>query len=77
MTTRTINKKLIREWIKINGKGALEKLAHESGCSFSLVNKLIAEKYSGLPKIDHIDSLCRVMECDINELFPFKESESA
>jgi DNA-binding Xre family transcriptional regulator len=77
MTTRTINKKLIKEWIKVQGKGALVKLAYESGCSFSLVNKLIAENYSTIPSIAHLDGLCRALDCDLDTLLPFEESESA
>jgi hypothetical protein len=77
MTTRTINKKLIKEWIKVQGKGALVKLAYESGCSFSLVNKLINESYSTVPGINHIDGLCRTIGADLDTLFPIEVSESA
>ena len=77
MTKRIINKKLIKEWIAVNGKGALEKLAHESGCSFSLVSKLPNENYSKIPTINHIDGLCKVLGTDINTLFPFEDKESA
>lgn len=70
---RKINNKLIREWIKINGKGSLERLAFESGCSASMVQKLSLDTYKCLPKIDKIEGLCRVTGYEINELFPLVE----
>lgn len=72
---RTVNKKLIREWIKINGKGSLEKLAFESGCSASLIQKLCAESYSRVPSISTIDGISKVTGYDIDELFPLDRQE--
>jgi transcriptional regulator with XRE-family HTH domain len=81
MTKRTVNKILIREWIKVNGRGALERLALDSGCSASLIQKLASDSYTGVPSIDRIDGICRVTGYDISELFPCtdqdKEKESA
>jgi transcriptional regulator with XRE-family HTH domain len=67
---RIVNKKLIREWIRINGKGALERLALDSGCSASLVQKLCSESYEGIPSIAKIDGICRVTGHDLDTLFP-------
>jgi transcriptional regulator with XRE-family HTH domain len=75
MTKRIVNKKLIREWIKVNGKGALERLALESGCSASFVQKLCSEGYEGVPSIDRIDGICRVTEYSLSELFPIDRQE--
>lgn len=75
MTKRIVNKKLIREWIKINGKGALERLALESGCSASLVQKLCSESYEGVPSIDRIDGICKVTGYGISDLFPFANQD--
>lgn len=77
MTKRIVNKKLLREWLKVNGKGSLERLAYESGCSASLVQKMISENYTKVPMLNHIDGICKVTSFDMNELFPFEESESA
>jgi hypothetical protein len=74
MTKRIVNKRLIREWIKINGKGALERLALGSGCSASLIQKLCSECYDyGVPSIDRIDGICKVTGYEICELFPFAD----
>jgi transcriptional regulator with XRE-family HTH domain len=72
---RLINKKLIREWIKINGKGSLEKLALESGCSASLVQKLCSESYESTPSISTIDGICAVTGYALDELFPIDRQE--
>jgi transcriptional regulator with XRE-family HTH domain len=70
MTKRIVNKKLIREWIKINGKGALERLALESGCSASFLQKLCSESYDGIPSISIIDGISKVTGYPMSELFP-------
>lgn len=75
MTTRIINKKLIREWIKINGKGSLERLAFQSGCSASLIQKLCSESYDLIPSISKIDGICKVTGYEINDLFPVFEAK--
>jgi transcriptional regulator with XRE-family HTH domain len=79
MTKRIVNKKLIREWIKVNGKGALERLALESGCSASLVQKLCSESYVSTPSIDRIEGICKVTEYSLDQLFPIfdEKKESA
>lgn len=71
MSKRIVNKKLIREWIKVNGKGSMERLAYESGCSASLVQKLCSDGYYAVPSICKIDGLCEVTGYSINDLFPF------
>lgn len=70
MNKRIVNKRLIREWIKINGKGALERLALESGCSASLIQKLCSERYETTPSICKIDGICKVTGYAMDELFP-------
>lgn len=70
MTKRVFNKKLIREWIKANGKGSLERLAVGSNCSASFIQKLCCESYEGVPSIDRIDGICRVTNLTMNELVP-------
>lgn len=80
MTKRIVNRKMIREWIKINGKGSLERLALESGCSASMVQKLCSESYDyGVPSIGKIDGICKVTGYSIDELFPVfdEKKESA
>jgi hypothetical protein len=73
MSKRLTNKKLIREWIKINGKGAKEKLALGSGCSTSFIQMLCSEGYDGIPSIGRIDGICFVTGYTINDLFPFAD----
>lgn len=75
MTKRIVNKQLIREWIRINGKGSLERLAFESGCSASFVQKLCSESYEGVPSINRIDGFCKVTGYAISELFPIDQQE--
>jgi transcriptional regulator with XRE-family HTH domain len=75
MSKRVVNKKLIRDWIKQNGKGALERLALESGCSASLIQKLCSEAYDSIPSISTIDGICHVTGYGISELFPFDRQE--
>ena len=74
---RTTNKKILREWLRVNGKGSLERLAYESGCSASLIQKITSETYSKVPMLSHIDGICRVTGFNMNELFPLEEPESA
>lgn len=75
MTKRTVNKKLIREWIKVNGKCSLERMAFESGCSASLIQKLCSESYDGIPTIDRIDGICKVTGYELSDLFPFADQD--
>lgn len=77
MTKRHVNKQLIREWIHINGKGSLERLAYKSGCSASLVQKLISDSYDGIPKIDVIDGICLETGYEMDELFPITKQEKS
>lgn len=72
---RIVNKKLLREWIAMNGKGALERLALESGCSASYLQKLCSESYGAVPSIGKIDGLCRVTGYRMDDLFPFFEDK--
>lgn len=75
MTKRTLKHTLIRSWIDRNGKGALAKLSLESGCSPSMIQKMVTGKYVSTPSIDKMDGLCRVTGHAIDELFPVCETE--
>jgi hypothetical protein len=75
MTKRIVNKKLIREWIRVNGKGSLERLALESGCSASLIQKLCSEGYESIPTIDRIDGICKVTGYKMDDAFPFADQD--
>lgn len=76
MNKRIVNKLMIRDWIRLNGKGAREKLALGSGCSTSFIQMLCSENYEGIPSIGRIDGICGVTGYSMNELFPFaKEAE--
>lgn len=75
MTKRIVNKMLIREWIKVNGKGALERLALGSGSSASFIQKLCSNGYDGVPSIDRIDGISKVTGYEIDDLFPFFEDK--
>lgn len=71
MTTRTVNKSLLKELIKKKG---LERIAVDADCSASLLQKLASEKYDGLPSIRKIDGICFATETKIDELFPVCET---
>ena len=73
MTTRTINKVLIRKLVK--EKGSVERVAVEANCSASLIWKLMSEGHKTVPAIGKIDGLCLALDTDINELFPLSNSE--
>lgn len=70
MTKRTINKKLLRAWVVENGKGSLEMLSFQTGCSFSLIQKLSIDGYESIPSLQKIESLCEVIGCELDDLFP-------
>lgn len=75
MSKRIVNKDLLREWIKVNGKGSLERLALESGCSASLVQKLCNGSYAHVLSIGKIDGICQVTGFKMDELFPVFEAK--
>ena len=78
---RVINKKLLKEWIRSNGRGSLELLAYKSGCSASLIQKLCCDSYDGMPSIEKIDGICSVTGYQMCDLFPLvdqnEEKETA
>jgi DNA-binding Xre family transcriptional regulator len=76
MKTRTINKKLLKECVKVTG---LERIAVEADCSASLLQKLCSDSYQTVPSIRNIDGICRATACSIDELFPIfdEKKESA
>jgi transcriptional regulator with XRE-family HTH domain len=67
MTTRTINKELLRALVKEMG---IAKIAVVAKCSPSLLQKFMGEKYEGNPTISTIDGLCRATGKTMDELFP-------
>lgn len=67
MTTRTINKELLRASVKEKG---LAEIAVAAKCSPSLLQKFMGEKYEGNPTISTIDGLCFATGKSIDELFP-------
>lgn len=71
MTTRTINKVLIRELVK--EVGSVERVAVAANCSASLVWKLMSEGHRTIPAIGKIDGLCFALNKSIDELFPISE----
>jgi transcriptional regulator with XRE-family HTH domain len=71
MTTRTINKVLIRKLVK--EKGSVELVAVEAKCSASLIWKLMSEEHRTIPAIGKIDGLCFALNKTIDELFPISE----
>jgi transcriptional regulator with XRE-family HTH domain len=75
MTKRTVNTPLLRKWVQNNGDRALERLALDSGCSASLVQKLCSGNYESSLSIKKIDGLCRVTGYKIDELFPVLENK--
>lgn len=72
MTTRTINKSLIRTLVKEKG---IALVAVEANCSPSLVQKLMSDGYEVIPTIAKIDGICFSLKRDIDELFPVFEAE--
>lgn len=74
MTTRTINKSLLRSLIKEKG---LEQTAVEANCSASLLQKLISDKFEGTPSIRTIDGLCFATGKTMDELFPTTNQEKS
>ena len=76
MKTRTINKKLLKECVKVQG---LERIAVAADCSASLLQKLCSESYLTVPSIRNIDGICKATDRSIDELFPIfdEKKESA
>lgn len=70
---RKLNKSLLREWIKVNGKGSLERLAVAVGCSASLIQKLLGDSYNAVPRFEIVEGLLRETGHTIDELFPVCE----
>lgn len=73
MTTRTINKVLIRKLVK--EVGSVERVAVAANCSASLIWKLMSEEHKTIPAIGKIDGLCFALNTDINDLFPISKAE--
>lgn len=67
MTTRTINKPLLRQLIKEVGK---TRVAVAADCSVALLEKLTQEDYAVIPKMKIIDGLCDALNAAQDELFP-------
>jgi transcriptional regulator with XRE-family HTH domain len=72
MTKRIINKPLLRMCVKLIGK---ERVAVAAGCSASFIEKLMSEKYKGLPSITTIEGLSLATGKTVDELFPVFEAE--
>lgn len=73
MTTRTINRELLRASVKEKG---LARVAVEANCSPALLQKLMSEKYEGNPTISTIDGLCFATGKTLDELFPMVSEAS-
>lgn len=69
---REINKKLLRELVKVMG---LEKLAVEADCSASLLQKLCSDSYHTVPSLKKCDSLCAATGSKMDALFPVVENK--
>jgi hypothetical protein len=71
-TTRTFNKKLFKECVRIRGVAIV---AVEAECSPSMIEKLCSESYKGMPSMRKIDGLCRATGQTIECLFPVVEDK--
>lgn len=72
MRIRKVNKLLLRKRIKEHG---LEKLAVDSNCSASLLQKLASDSYEKAPSMRTVDGLCLATGDEMNVLFPVCEIE--
>lgn len=58
------------DWIIRNGKGARMKLAYNSECSISLINKLVRENSDYVPRQETRLRICRATSLSEDALFP-------
>lgn len=72
MTTRTINKVLLKNRIKDIG---LELVAVKAGISASLLQKLVSEAYTKTPSLRTVDGLCEATGEKLNDLFPLDQEK--
>lgn len=67
MTTRTINKTLLRSKIKEIG---LAEMAVAAGCSPGHLGRMTGSKYESVPGVDIALRICKKTGLSVDDLFP-------